>query len=123
MPALRIAKGHPNLSITIETEPCQDSPEFSFFNAETNRYQEPSPGFADAVYEVEARADGCWGWCDVTVRATLGGLEGTGTLSQCSYLSEADFKAGGYYEQMEAEALAELQTQIDLTYALIHLDD
>ncbi len=54
-----------------------------------------------------------WAWCMVVVEARYHGLVGSDTLGCCSYQDEADFRAGGYYDDMKAEALADLQRQID----------
>lgn len=54
-----------------------------------------------------------WAWCCVTVRAAdpETGLGGTDHLGGCSYEDEADFRRGGYFEDMCAQALAELNTE------------
>jgi hypothetical protein len=55
-----------------------------------------------------------WAWCHVIVRARWNGLEGVDNLGCCSYKSEADFRQpGGYYDDMRAEALADLNAQLE----------
>lgn len=54
-----------------------------------------------------------WAWCTVVVEAHWEGLTGTDCLGGCSYRSEKDFRKGGYYEDMKAVALADLQAQVD----------
>ena len=59
-----------------------------------------------------------WAWCSVIVLAvyTLPGGEelwGWDCLGGCSYADEADFRKGGYFEDMKAEALADLQRRIE----------
>lgn len=51
-----------------------------------------------------------WAWCIVKVTASIPGLdiEGTDYLGGCSYKNKADFETGGYYEDMKAQALADL---------------
>src|SRR5438876_910237 len=49
-----------------------------------------------------------WAWCYVMVRARWNGFEGWDSLGCCSYLSERDFRDGGYYEDMRRAALAHL---------------
>lgn len=49
-----------------------------------------------------------WAWCMVRVRATLGAFHANQYLGACSYKSEADFKTGGYFEDMVNEALDDL---------------
>ena len=54
-----------------------------------------------------------WLWCSVMVTARFKGLEGTAYLGQCAYENVADFKKGGYYEQMQDEAFEELKKKVD----------
>lgn len=55
-----------------------------------------------------------WAWCCVKVSALWRGLEGTAYLGCCSYASKADFmQPDGYYDDLKADALADLQQQID----------
>ncbi len=74
-----------------------------------------SPDADRFVKAVEAMIDAhdLWGWCEVTVTAHYAGLHGDAYLGGCSYRDEADFIAGGYYEQMQAEALADLQATLE----------
>ena len=58
-----------------------------------------------------------WAWCQVRVVARYGAFEGTDYLGGCSYRSEEDFKAGGYYEDMKAQALIALEENIRLALA------
>ena len=53
-----------------------------------------------------------WAWCCVVVTARWENFEGSDCLGCCSYDGAADFKAGGYYEQMCDEAFARLQEAI-----------
>jgi hypothetical protein len=123
MPAIKITRDHPNLVITVEAEECADSPEISFYDPRTKTRGEPSPGFADSVRKIVDRAEWPWGWCDVTVTVRLCDIKGEAYLSQCAYENEEDFvKNSGYYDQMLSEAFAELQENIDITYAAIHED-
>jgi hypothetical protein len=120
MPAIRVNRD--NVEITIDIEPSDDPPEASFYDAETNTWQEPHPNFAKHVHELEQVSDGDWAWCDVTVTARFSDLTGTAFLGQRSYKDEADFKSDGYYEQMVDDAIRELQQHIDIVYAAIHVD-
>ena len=54
-----------------------------------------------------------WAWCTVEVRATWKCVSGNDFLGACSYASEDDFKHGGYFEDMKAEAFAELCSKIE----------
>lgn len=61
-----------------------------------------------------------WAWASVKVTASIPGidLEGVDYLGGCSYQDEEDFKRCGYYEGMKAEALADLEKQIEKVFAL-----
>lgn len=55
-----------------------------------------------------------WAWATVTVEARYAGLVGRNSLGCCSYRDEAEFREpGGYFDDMKAEALADLQSEID----------
>lgn len=54
-----------------------------------------------------------WAWCYVRVTATWGEFSGSDGLGECSYRSEADFKRGGYWEDMRAEAYDRLCEAIE----------
>lgn len=55
-----------------------------------------------------------WAWCMVTVIARWNDLEGIANLGACNYKSQTDFKQpGGSYDDMKAEALRDLQAQVD----------
>lgn len=54
-----------------------------------------------------------WAWCCVKVTAKFAGLEGADYLGACSYNNIADFKAGGYYEDMIDRALDELIKELE----------
>jgi hypothetical protein len=48
MPAIRVNRD--NVQITVEIEPSDDPPEASFYDPETNSWQEPHPHFAKHVH-------------------------------------------------------------------------
>ena len=56
-------------------------------------------------------------WCQIIVSCRLKGvdsdLRGVDSLGACSYESIEDFKRDGYYDDMKAGALADLQRQLD----------
>jgi hypothetical protein len=55
-----------------------------------------------------------WAWCSVKVTAKWAGFEGVDYLGGCSYLDEADFRQpGGYFEDMQKEALTDLKRNIE----------
>ena len=53
-----------------------------------------------------------WAWCTVRVTARWRDFVGADFLGGCSYESEKDFIAGGYYEDMKARALATLNNEL-----------
>lgn len=54
-----------------------------------------------------------WAWCTVKVTARWGGFSGTDSLGGCNYRNEAEFRLpGGYYHDMCAAALADLERQL-----------
>jgi hypothetical protein len=57
-----------------------------------------------------------WAWCCVRVIASWEDFKGDDYLGACSYKSEDDFKAGGYYEDMKAQALEDLNEEIFRNY-------
>ncbi len=86
MPAIRVSRG--NVVITIEIEASVDPPDASFYDAETNSWEEPHPNFAKRFHALEQVSDCDWAWCDVTVTARFSDLTGTAYLAQCSYKDE-----------------------------------
>ena len=66
----------------------------------------------EAYIKRELRNGNEWAWCVVKVTASWKGHKGTDYLGACSYKSEADFIAGGYFEDMKRAALAELNDTI-----------
>lgn len=53
-----------------------------------------------------------WAWCYVTITATWDDLVASDSLGCCSYESEADFRKGGYYDDMVRGVLGDLWRQI-----------
>lgn len=95
--------------ITIECEPehVPIGGNASAIDEETDRENE-------AAIREQLRAGNAWAWCTVVVRAEYLGIEGTDVLGCCSYASEADFKQGGYYDDMVRHALNELAEKLAL---------
>lgn len=55
-----------------------------------------------------------WAWAMVTVRGRWNGLSAETYLGCCCYKDELDFRApGGYFQDMQAEVLDELQAQAE----------
>jgi len=64
--------------------------------------------------------DDVWAWAAVTVIVAWGSFEGRAYLGCCSYADENDFKqTGGYFDDIVAEALDELNRTISETYQQI----
>ncbi len=59
-----------------------------------------------------------WAWCCAHVRVSFESLQADDYLGGCSYLSEEDFRAGGYYEDMVNSCLDEILSQIEKIKAL-----
>lgn len=80
----------------------------------------------EAEDEILARLDRgeAWAWASVRVRATWTAPSGTeyhgdAYLGGCSYRDEAEFREdGGYYDQMAAEALDDLNATLDTALRL-----
>jgi len=72
-------------------------------------------GFADGVRDMQNKAEGNWGWCQVEVKvATQGGFIAVGTshLGECSYENELDFILNsGYFKDMISEAVLDLESK------------
>lgn len=65
----------------------------------------------------QMRAGNDWAWCQVEVRGTYKTLTQSAYLGGCSYASEEDFKVGGYFQDMRAEVVAELNKRLNLPEA------
>lgn len=75
---------------------------------------------------IERVEDGdVWAWASVKVTASIPGieLEGVDYLGGCSYKDEEGFKVGGYYEDMKAETLADLERQLEAVFKLKPAED
>lgn len=83
------------------------------------KWQEPC--VIDGIVET-LRESPLWGWCYVKVTASWGYtnqfdaesfITGEAYLGECSYKDEQDFRqAGDYFDQLVAEALDELNNEI-----------
>lgn len=102
------------VTYTIEAEDEESSPDVLLESSDD------ADADAQMVQEIKDRLDrgDTWAWCTVKVTAKWKKWEGDDYLGQCSYDSEADFKKDGYYEDMKAEALADLRSKVQA-----HADD
>lgn len=120
MPAKRLTIHDVRLSITASPEGITPANSYRIPVIKTD--EEELKRFVSDVEDMVGKYD-LWGWCQVEVKAKLGSLSGSAYLGSCSYEDEADFKRGGYYEQMVEEAIEELQAQVDELYELIHVEE
>ena len=69
--------------------------------------------------EIIARLDAgdLWAWCCVIVEAHWRGFVGGDSLGGCCYADEKDFKAGGYFDDMQTTALDALQAAVERAVA------
>jgi len=92
------------VEIFIEISPEEDSP-VGFF-------EDP----ADSQYVIDGIESGNeWSWCWVKVKAialSVPDVEGFDSLGGCSYANEQGFIDGGYYQDMETSAIANLTTEL-----------
>ena len=107
--------------VTLEALPEDDGPEGHFASGNDEWDRED---VARIRRDMEWNE---WAWCCAHVRVylrgaverpgyvsqTLKGLHGDDYLGGCDYASAEDFRAGGYYDDMVAEALADLQAKVD----------
>lgn len=71
---------------------------------------------ADLLEEIADRLNSGdqWAWCCVEVRGEFRGLTASDFLGGCCYRDAKEFtQPDGYYPQMQAEVLAQLQAQFD----------
>lgn len=62
-----------------------------------------------------------WAWCRVEVRAVWEGIEGVDHLGGCSYRSRENFmEPNGYYDDMKAVALGELNREVKRLFELVN---
>jgi hypothetical protein len=121
LPAIKLTKE--NVIITIRAEEEDVSPKESYRIPGVKHRKSDVKRYVDAVDDMVRKHGLPWGWCQVTITARYASLSGSAHLGACSYESDEDFeKNSGYYDQMVAEALDELQTNVDGTYRLIHVD-
>ena len=95
---------HEAIKFSISIEPEIESPE----RMEMNQYA------LDWIQEQLERGNE-WAWCCVTVTAELEGFKGKAHLGGCAYEDERQFKIDGYYEDLCAEAKADLERVINDT--------
>lgn len=60
-----------------------------------------------------------WAWCWVTVTASWNGYLEITNLGACSYEDQADFETGGYYSDMQHEALDALNTVLEKAWSVL----
>ena len=93
------------ISLTCEYETETIEGNCSAINPETDK----------ATYDMivaQLKSGNQWAWARVGVRASWSLFSGEDWLGCCSYASEEDFRAGGYYDDMVSEALTSLLDQV-----------
>ncbi len=96
------------VEVSLETARDEHGPEGCFDGGDDGKDEE----MVREIRERMARGD-VWAWCVVTVKARWNGFSGSDVLGGCSYKDEADFREeGGYYEDMVAEALDDLNKSV-----------
>lgn len=94
--------------VTVDAMPEHDDPRGFFATGD----DEADRRHVEHI-RAELDAGNLWAWCIVTVGVHWRGMTGRDTLGSCNYASQEDFtKAGGYFDDMKAEALADLHRQI-----------
>jgi hypothetical protein len=72
---------------------------------------------AEEIIRKDYESGNEWAWCVAKVTGSWMGLSHSTYLGGCSYKSKEDFCAsGGYYDDMQAEILKEIQDKADLIY-------
>lgn len=87
--------------------------EVEWDNTDPGHYYEDPDDVASVRERI--RNGSMWVWANVTVRVTVHGLSSQSSLGCCSYDSEADFKQGGYYDDMIDEGVEDLAQVIEKT--------
>ena len=102
-----------DVAFTIDCQPEYEGPEGHFASGDDDQDAEDC-----ANIRKELDSGNIWAWCMVTVTATLETddgvtISGRDELHCCTYDSEDQFtEPGGYYDDMKAEALADLNRQL-----------
>ncbi|MCR4330242.1 MAG: hypothetical protein NUV65_06900 [Candidatus Roizmanbacteria bacterium] len=102
------------VTFTISVEP-EDIPvvgNCSAIDSETDKEIE------DWIFS-ELENGNIWAWAWVTVTAHWKGFSASDYLGACSYESEEAFRKGGYFEDMKAEALHNLNSELKIAFAAI----
>lgn len=108
---LRIPKQYEcSFSIT-----CQ--PELIPIHGNASAIDEKTDRETEAWIEGELEAGNQWAWCWVLVECRFGRWLGDDRLGGCSYKSEEDFKACGYFEDMKEEAYNDMVQKIRASVA------
>jgi hypothetical protein len=94
------------LNVTYRIEVEQDDTQVRG-NAMASGDDAADKAVEDEILDRLDRGD-VWAWAMVKVVAECEGFEGFDTLCGCCYKDEADFKTGGYFEQMKDQAFEDL---------------
>jgi hypothetical protein len=120
LPAIRVTKASVYIRVTAEQN--DESPEDSYRIPGIKQRKRDVDRFVESVNSMIDKDD-TWGWCQVTITAHFGPFNGKAHLGGCSYESEQDFvENSSYYDQMVAEAIEEVQQEINAAYEMIHVE-
>jgi hypothetical protein len=103
----KITKDTAGVSIQLIPEDEIEGPEGHFATGDDAQDREM---VAEIVRKMNA--GDIWAWFSAWVRVTFDGLTSDQYLGACSYSNEADFRAGGYFDDMVSEAIDDLNAQI-----------
>lgn len=92
---------------TVNAEPEQES-----IKGNCSAIDDKVDAETEAWIKRELDSGNVWAWAAVEVKGSYKGLSASDYLGCCSYSSESDFKAGGYFEDMQNAVLAQLQARL-----------
>ncbi len=95
-----------NAEVTLEALPEDEAPEGHFASGDDEWDRKTCAAIREQAEYSE------WAWFTAKVTVRLLGFEGTDYLGCCSCKDEENFRSDGYFEDMQAEALRDLEAQI-----------
>ncbi len=107
----KLTENDVTFTVLCEPEDIEIEGNCSAIDEETDRAQEK-------WVRNQLRSGNTWAWCSVKVTASWKDFESSEYLGGCSYRSEEEFtEPGGYYDDLKAEALEQLNRQIEWYYS------
>lgn len=105
---MKINKETPGIEIEILCEEEYESPEGCFASDEPELDSMIVKGIKDRL-----NSGDLWAWFCAHVRVTYNGFVGDDYLGACSYENEADFRNGGYFDDMVDMCIDQINAQIE----------